>query len=70
MKIQNIFLTLLLLFFLSSGFIFSSLLGGGHGTKEDPFRIYTKEHLEELAELALFPRNTNTDPFTRPLPST
>ena len=27
-----------------------SALGGGSGTKADPYKIYTKEHLEELAD--------------------
>ena len=40
-----------ILFFIATNIsLFSNPFGGGLGTETDPFRIYTKEHIEELAD--------------------
>ena len=51
----------LLLFILSIGLIQAvfAQFGGGSGTEEDPYRIYTKEHMEELNDSVLL-----GNPFT------
>ena len=38
------------LFILTNSFLFGQNFGGGTGTEYDPYRIYTIEHLEELAD--------------------
>jgi len=41
---------ILLLILLNSASIFSQPFGGGDGTESSPYEIYTKAHLEELAD--------------------
>jgi len=54
---------LIALLFLSNSLLYSQFLGGGSGTEIDPYRIYTKEHLEELADSV----NADKTPTTIPL---
>jgi len=40
----------LLIFIFSDISLYSQFLGGGSGTETDPYKIYTKKHLQELAD--------------------
>jgi len=75
-KMKNTFLTILfLLLHLSvsnlnaqqtSGvisFYYPQAFGGGAGTEQNPYRIYTKEHLEELADSVNSGYNWSKDMF-------
>ena len=46
---RGIAIMFILVIVLNSNSLFAQLFGGGTGTKSSPYRIYTREHLEELS---------------------
>ncbi|NLA25219.1 MAG: hypothetical protein GX879_09665, partial [Bacteroidales bacterium] len=58
MKKTSLLITLIALYISSF-----AQFGGGSGTEEDPFRLYTKEHLEELSDSSYLQQNIFTGTY-------